>query len=141
MGIIMIPPQKFREIVLQLLFSLEFEGQPVRLLEDLLMEQLAVSRSNVLRAKERALLVSTQYSAVDALIEKKAVDYDVGRIRLVELSILRLAVFEMLWDDAVPHRVAMAEAVRLTRKFASREAARFVNGVLDEIWRCQETAV
>ena len=48
----------------------------------------------------------------------------------VDLSILRLAVYEMKWDDEVPVGVAINEAVELTKMFSSDEAQSFINGVL-----------
>src|SRR5690606_29501809 len=59
------------------------------------------------------------------------------RIPRVERNILRLAVFELLHDPSVPPTVAIAEAIRLTRKFATPEAATFINAVLDAIFKMQ----
>ncbi len=48
----------------------------------------------------------------------------------VELSILRLAVYEILYDDAVPEKVAINEAVELAKKYGQDNAGKYVNGVL-----------
>ena len=60
------------------------------------------------------------------------------RMNKVDLSILRLAVYEMKWDDEVPVGVAINEAVELAKMFSSDEAPSFINGVLGKIARSLE---
>ena len=51
----------------------------------------------------------------------------------IDLAILRLAVYEMKWDEEVPQKVAINEAVELAKKFSGEEGPAFVNGVLARI--------
>ena len=51
----------------------------------------------------------------------------------VDLSILRLAVYEMKWDEDVPVKVAINEAVELAKRFSGEEGPAFINGVLGKI--------
>jgi transcription antitermination protein NusB len=59
--------------------------------------------------------------------------WSVDRLGVLERSILRLAVFELLWRDDVPAAVAIDEAVALTKRFCSDEAGALVNGVLGSL--------
>ena len=56
-----------------------------------------------------------------------------GRMNKVDLSVLRLAVYEMKWDDEVPVKVAINEAVELAKNFSGDEGPAFVNGVLGKL--------
>ena len=60
-------------------------------------------------------------------------DLDYIRMNKVDLSILRLAVYEMKWDDEVPVGVAIDEAVELAKKYSSDEGPAFVNAVLAKL--------
>ena len=55
------------------------------------------------------------------------------RMNKVDLSVLRLAVYEMKWDDEVPVKVAINEAVELAKNFSGDEGPAFVNGVLGKL--------
>ena len=67
---------------------------------------------------------------IDGIIEKHSDKWSVSRMGKVELSILRLAVFEILYDDTVPEKVAITEAVELAKKYGQDNAGKYVNGVL-----------
>ncbi len=128
-------PQKFREIVLQLLYSQEI-GQPeAHLMTDLMREELEVSKKNILLAQERVRTILARLPEIDRLITTVSTSYDFERIQIVTKNILRLGVFELLFDDQIPPKVAIAEAIRLSRKFNTRESAAFVNALLDHLYR------
>lgn len=130
-----LPVQKFREVVFQLLYSLDFIE--VKVVDEelflLLMHQLKITKKALFLAHERVKLIQEKQKEIDEAISGGSHSYDFNRIPKVERNVLRLAVFEMLHDNSIPHKVAIAEAIRLTRKFATPEGATFVNGVLDTI--------
>ncbi len=70
---------------------------------------------------------------IDAVIEKSATNWSKDRIAKVDLAILRLAIFELLFRDDIPPVVSINEAIDLAKEFSSAEARRFVNGVLDNV--------
>ena len=72
-------------------------------------------------------------SKIDELIEKNSIGWKINRISKVTLCILRIAIYEMLFDDTVPTGVAINEAVELCKKYASSDDKKFVNGVLGAI--------
>ena len=67
---------------------------------------------------------------IDAKIDEVAAGWKTKRMGKVELTILRLAVYEMLYDDTIPEKVSVNEAVELAKKFGGNESPAFVNGVL-----------
>ena len=76
---------------------------------------------------------------IDALIEKNtAKGWSIERISLVNLTILRLAVWEILYVDDVPGSVSIAEAMELTERFSDPEDKAFINGILGTILREHE---
>ena len=70
---------------------------------------------------------------IDAKIDEVAAGWKTKRMGKVELTILRLAVYEMKWDDEVPVKVAINEAVELAKNFSGDEGPAFVNGVLGKL--------
>lgn len=132
-----LPKQKFREIVFQLLFSHE-AGEVSSEHADLLHEEISISKGQMREVWQRAMLIEEHKEKLDQKIISCAKDYELERIPQAERNILRLAAYEILFDDEIPPKVAIAEAIRLTRKFSSSQAASFVNGVLDKLFRDQK---
>ncbi|MFI0434959.1 MAG: transcription antitermination factor NusB [Parachlamydiaceae bacterium] len=130
--------QKFREIVFQLLYSQEIIPSDETLMLELIMSELAVSKKNVRLAQERVEKIKRLLPEIDLLISSVSTSYDFNRIQIVTKNILRLAVFELLYDEQIPHKVAIAEAIRLSRKFNTPESASFVNALLDHLYKKKE---
>lgn len=70
---------------------------------------------------------------IDAKIEASLRGWKKNRISKVSLTILRIAVFEMLYIDSIPIRVSINEAVELAKSYATPEDASFINGVLGSV--------
>ena len=75
-------------------------------------------------------LIMEKLSEIDAQINEKAKGWTTERMAKVDLTIIRLGVYEMLYDEDVPTSVAINEAVELAKKFGQDESYSFVNGVL-----------
>lgn len=126
-------PQKFREIVFQLLYSHDFligeEGDMI----DFMMEQLSVTKKSMKEAQEKHQKISSHIFEIDEYIRRFSTSYNLERIGQVEKNILRLGIYELCYQEVVPAKVAIAEAIRLTRKFSTPESGSFINAVLDSI--------
>ena len=70
---------------------------------------------------------------IDALLNENAKGWKTGRMNKVDLTILRLAVYEMKWDDDIPDGVAINEAVELAKRFGGESSSSFVNGILGKL--------
>lgn len=84
-------------------------------------------------AEELIAGVESRIADVDAVIEKSTTNWSKDRIAKVDLAILRLAIFELLFREDIPPVVSINEAIDLAKEFSSKEARRFVNGVLDNV--------
>lgn len=129
--------QKMREIVLQLLYGLDVGQDDPKALVALMAKELKVAKKVIFEAYERVEKVQAHQAEVDKLIGQTSEEYRFERIGVVERSILRLSLFELLKDEEIPAKVAIAEAIRLTRKFATPESASYVNAILDNVWKGQ----
>ncbi len=130
-----IPQQKLREIVLQLLYSEEVGKPSDSDMVPMMMQELSVTKQAVLLALEKAKAVHHHLKTIDEMISKVSLSYDLNRIHVVIRNILRLGIYELFYDDTIPPRVAIAEAMRLARKFGTPESSSFVNALLDHLYQ------
>ena len=75
---------------------------------------------------------------IDEKIRKFSKDWSLERMARVDLTILRLAVYELMYRKDVPGNVAISEAVELANQFSDPASSRFINGVLGAVLRSQE---
>jgi N utilization substance protein B len=130
-----LPAQKAREMVLQLLYSHDLAKAEQEAMAALMMGELSVTKKAVKEAQKRVEAVLELLPQIDQLVAKASHSYQFSRIQAVERNVLRLGVYELLFDESIPPKVAIAEAMRLTRKFSTPEAAAFVNAILDHLYR------
>ncbi len=84
--------------------------------------------------------VLAHLSEIDAEIQEAAHEWPLSQMARIDKNILRLAIYEILFNNAVPAKAAINEAVELAKTFGSDTSSRFVNGVLGTIFsRAQET--
>lgn len=129
-----LPPQKFREAVLQILYAQDFEKGEEEIVP-FMMQELKTTRKAMGDAYERVGQILAQLADIDEKIATFSKEYSFDRISRVERTILRLGLFEILFDEKIPPRVAIAEAVRLCRKFGTPESSQFVNAILDGVFK------
>lgn len=130
-----IPAQKFREAVFQMLYSYDISRPEDEDLIELLMNELAITKKVAQEALKRMYVIRTKLPEIDPMISRTSQSYTFERIQSVERNLLRLGVFELFFDDAIPPKVALAEALRLTRKFGTKESSSFVNAILDSLYK------
>lgn len=130
--------RKFREIVFQMIYSRDInDSVEVKGLSSML-DQFVVTRKALHQAFAKVEKVFASLEEIDLLISKFSKDYDFKRISQVERNILRLGIYELKFEGELPPKVALAEAVRLSRKFGTPEGGAFVNAVLDAIFQSEE---
>lgn len=129
-----LPLQKFREIVFLTLFS-HLTGDPVESeTVKLYMEQLKTSKANIMDGYKKAMAIQEKYPEIDELLTKHTEAFEFERIQTVEKTALRFGAYELLFDKEVPPKVAISEALRLTKKFSTSSAVAFVNAILDRVY-------
>jgi len=78
---------------------------------------------------------------VDKLIEKYAPEWPISQIARIDLSVLRLGAYELVYKHDVPPKVAIDEAVELAKEFGGQNSSKFINGVLGSIYRDMEKEI
>ena len=84
--------------------------------------------------------VVDHWDHINQIIAENSIGWTIDRMPRVDRNVLRLGVFELLWRDDIPDKVAVAEAVEITKEFSTDESPPFVNGVLGKILRDKPTA-
>lgn len=87
--------------------------------------------------KDIAIRVKNYLPQIDLLIEKTAPQFPVNKIARIDLAILRLAVFEFLYEKRQPPKVIIDEAVELAKEFGGDNSPAFVNGVLGTLFKAK----
>lgn len=124
---------ELREQLFKLLFRIEFhepEDMPEQGKLFFETEEVAFLPEDQEYITEKFGKIQEKLTKIDELLEEKTEKWSVSRIGKVELSILRLAVYEILFDDTIPESVAINEAVELAKRFGQENAGSFVNAVL-----------
>lgn len=127
---------EMREHVFKLIFRVPFHDKnELREQIDYYFDGLTdVNEKDYEYIKNKALLVCELSDDIDEKINLVSEGWPVDRIGKAELAIMRLAVYEMLYDDDIPANVAINEAVELAKSYGSDDnAASFVNGVLAKL--------
>lgn len=135
-----LPPQKFREAVLQILFMSDFAPLAEETIS-FMMAELKTTRREMAAAKERVGQILEYQVEIDHVIRKTSTAYDFDRISRLELSVLRLGLFEILFDASIPPIVSIAEGIRLARKFGTNESAQFINAILDGVYQSHAASI
>lgn len=136
--------REVREHIFKMLFGIEFfEEKELDEQLDLYFEQVLddeiqnhpsfVSEESKTYLKDRARAIIEKVTEIDESINQVAKGWKTGRMAKADLSILRLAVYEMKYDDQIPVSVAINEAVELAKKFGSDESPAFINGILAKL--------
>lgn len=107
-------------------------------LRDFLSEQELSSGSSRL-AEQLVTVYWLRAPRIDKLIADAAEHWDFSRISPVERNIMRVAVVELL-EGITPPKAAISEALEIGREFGGADSPRFLNGVLDRVWRSVESA-
>lgn len=77
--------------------------------------------------------IVSRVQAVDTKIKSYAQNWKFNRIAVVDRSILRLAIYELLFRDDIPPVVSINEALELAKKYSTEDSSRFINGILDRV--------
>ena len=126
--------QKSREIAMELLFSMELSKNSIEETIEMFIENYEMNLDTIDMEYVRNILevVNNNKEEIDGIIEKSITNWKKERISKVNLSILRLAIAEILYVEDVPGRVAINEGIELTKKYSDEKSKSFVNAVLDK---------
>ena len=129
--------REMREHIFKLLFLREFNEaaempEQIKLYFDN-MEELAPAEQAYMEDKYNK--IQEHLEEIDQLLNEISTGWKTKRMGRVDLNILRLAVYEMKYDEDVPVKVAINEAVEIGKTFGGEDSASFINGILGKVAR------
>lgn len=127
--------RELREHIFRLLFRVEFHGrdempEQEAFYAEHLAEPDGVDAEYILEKTEKII---EKIEELDEKIDGAVTGWKTARMGRVDLTLLRLALFEMLYDEDVPVSVAINEAVELAKRYGTDESPSFINGVLAKL--------
>jgi N utilization substance protein B len=125
--------RRARATVLQILYELDFTDHKVTWALETRFEDRPLPESAEGFARSLATGVQTYRTYLDSLVGDLAPEWPIDQIAAVDRNVLRIAIYELLFDPEIPPKVAINEAVELAKMFGSESSPRFVNGVLGSL--------
>ncbi len=122
--------RKARELALQRLYQIDVNGTDV---------PEPRSKGRPIDAETQAFAETLVQGAlanqpkIDGIIAQYAEHWDLDRMAVVDRNILRVAVYELVFEPDVPPKAVINEAIEIAKKFGTRESGRFINGILDRV--------
>ena len=123
--------RELREQIFKLLFRVEFNA-----MEDMAEQQKLFFEEDRVTEKEKQYIqgkygeIAEKLKVIDDMINKNTKGWETSRMGKVDLTLIRLAVYEIKYDEEIPTGVAINEAVELAKKYGQDSSPGFVNGVL-----------
>ncbi|MFA6306711.1 MAG: transcription antitermination factor NusB [Patescibacteria group bacterium] len=127
-----------RTIAMQTLFSWDFNGRREQNLNNLIeqnFKQFAPKFNDHGFVKSIINGVIKYEAEIDGYITKYATEWPLDQITIVDRNILRIGVYELVFDQDIPSKVAINEAIEIAKTFGGESSGKFVNGVLGAIYK------
>ncbi|MBD5136186.1 MAG: transcription antitermination factor NusB [Lachnospiraceae bacterium] len=128
--------RELRKNIFILLFCSEFhKKEDIQEQEELYFNnpEVNISEDDAKYIHEKVNSVLEKKEEIDSAIENVAVNWKTDRMGKVELTLIRLACYEMRYDESIPTAVAINEAIELAKHYGSDESGSFVNGILAKL--------
>ncbi|MDO4942209.1 MAG: transcription antitermination factor NusB [Lachnospiraceae bacterium] len=126
---------EMREHIFRIIFQMEFSEQEERTEKiDFYLESLKnISNKEFTYIRKKTEDIFARIDQIDETIASISSGWKLNRLGKAELAILRLAVYEVKFDEDIPEKVAINEAVELAKQYGSEQSPKFVNGVLAKL--------
>lgn len=129
--------KRSREIAMELLFGMTLSKNTLEETIETFIEDYEMNLKTIDLEYIKGILakVEENITVIDQKIEEALTNWKIDRVSKVNISILRLAIAEMLYVEDVPEKVAINEAIELTKKYSDEKSVAFVNGLLDKAFK------
>jgi N utilization substance protein B len=127
-----------RSIAMQALFEWDFRGQPADTLPTIVdrdLKEFGPGLDETEFAKKIIEQVVGNMKEIDILLQKYAPQWPIDQITIIDRNVLRIGIYELKFNNEVPPKVAINEAIELAKNFGGPSSGRFVNGVLGAIYK------
>lgn len=124
-----------RESVMKLLYQMDMNND-----YSTEVREIYISNNRFNEEENEYITASTNtingnIKTIDSMIEKYSSGWNINRLAKVDLSILRVAVYEILFREDIPVQVSINEALEISKKYSTEESSKFINGILGSIVR------
>ncbi len=131
--------RRSREFALQMLYQWDLSHDSITAVHESFWILNHAVESEVRQYAEYLTNGTISYiEAIDVLLASHAEHWRVARMAMVDRNILRLATFELLYENETPYPVVINEALEIARRFSTPESIHFINGILDSIRKKKE---
>ncbi len=127
-----------RTVAMQTLYEWDFYKRDNKRIDEFIkqnMQEFTKSQDGADFVKEEIEGVLKEVKNIDQVITKAAPDWPLEQIAMVDRNILRLGVYELLFAEDIPPKVAINEAIELGKSFGGKSSGKFINGVLGGIFK------
>lgn len=125
--------RKARELALQMLFQHDMSGNEPDAIVDT-FEELQKSKPNTREFATKIFRGTVDnISEIDQMISAQADNWRLSRMAVVDRNIIRMSVYEFLYESDTPKLVIIDEAIEIAKKFGTQKSSQFINGILDGI--------
>ena len=123
--------RKAREVALQALYQDELLQQGERFSFEQFCSHFQVNKKAIPYARTLLVGICEKEKEIDQRISKHAENWRLERMSVIDRNILRLAVFELIFQNDIPASVAINEAVEIAKRYSTDDSGPFINGILD----------
>ena len=131
------PRSKAREIILFILYQREITKKDTKELLNIYLEYEPQSQEIIDFAVGFLKKITGSLYVLDSTIRKYARNWEIERMAVIDRNILRMAVFELIFLQDIPPKVSINEAIELAKRFGDKDSSRFVNGILDKVYKME----
>ncbi len=129
---------KARELALKCVYAYDSVGEDVDTICQSILADDKLDEESLTFAEMLFRKVVATIEQLDKEIVSHSQNWDISRLAMVDKNILRLAICELMSFPEIPARVTINEAVELAKRFSTLESSKFVNGILDAVYREQQ---
>ena len=124
-----------RITALQVIYAQELQGSDMdTTFEHMLNPEDTPEEDVMIYSRHLCVLTSQHLDEMDELIRKWSKNWDFKRIAIMDRSILRMSLAEMLFENEVPPKVSITEGVEIAKQFSTSDSSSFINGILDAVY-------
>jgi len=127
-----------RTIAMQTLFQWDFLGKENKLLPKIIdynYQEFAPKVQDKSFTEKIVNGVTSKIKKIDSYITKYAPEWPIEQITIIDRNILRIGIYELIFDKDVPAKVAINEAIEIAKTFGGEASGKFINGVLGSIYK------
>ncbi|MFZ2190197.1 MAG: transcription antitermination factor NusB [Candidatus Magasanikiibacteriota bacterium] len=128
-----------RSIVMQSLYQWDFKNQPTAVLPAIIDQNLEEFGAGLNEDKQYVYDtvdgVINNLSEIDKIITQYATNWPLEQLSLVDRNVLRIGIYELKFNDKIPAKVAINEAIEVAKTYGGQSSGKFVNGVLGAIYK------